>query len=51
MKNISIDKFRCEKSNDMSFNQKSYGFATENRFFPVKSCLSARNNGIKTSTK
>ncbi len=35
MKNISIDRARCDESDDMSFNQNSRSFTTENMSFPV----------------
>ncbi len=39
MKSISNDRARCAESDDMSFNQNSRGFTTENMSFLVVLCI------------
>ena len=48
---ISIDRARCDESNDVSFNQKGYDFTTENRVFLLALCIFAGSDVIRERTE
>ena len=47
IESISVDRARCGESSDVSFNEKSHDFTTENMIFPVVLCIFAGNDVIR----